>query len=160
MPEPPEAEPDGPEQLVLMRRVVELAREQTRLSQERTRQSAQRSEMSAERSYMNAERTLSVWIRTALAAMVLGIAIDRFGLSKPRPAGLGPDTASTWVGAAMVAFGVVMAVVTGVRFRRYAAVYCQSHTVPEHHGPFMASAFALISSLFGVVLLILLLVTS
>jgi putative membrane protein len=143
-----------------MRQVVELAKEQTTLSQERTRQSAQRSEMSAERSYMNAERTLSVWIRTALAAMVVGIAIDRFGLTvaHPRP-GIGPDTASTWVGAALVGFGIVIAVVTGVRFRRYAADYCQSHVLPRHHGPFMGPAFALVASLFGVVLLVLLLVT-
>lgn len=160
MPEPTEAEPDEPEQLVLMRRVVELAREQTRLSQERSTQSAQRSEMSAERTYLNAERTLSVWIRTALAAMVLGMAIDRFGLSTHPPSGIGPDTASTWAGAAMVAFGVVIAVVTGIRFRHYAAVYCRSHIVPAHHGPFMAQAFSLISALFGVVLFILLLVTS
>src|SRR5579875_3207285 len=113
---------EEPEQLVLMRQVVAFAREQTRLSHERSAQSAQRSEMSAERSYMNAERTLSVWIRTALAAMVLGLAIDRFGLStRPRSSGLGPDTASMWVGAAMIAFGVLIAAETGLRFRRYAA---------------------------------------
>ncbi|MGH2914705.1 MAG: YidH family protein [Solirubrobacteraceae bacterium] len=150
----PESDGEGeePQQLVLMRRLVDL-------SLERTGYSAQRTAMSAERSYMSAERTLSVWIRTALASMVVGIAVDRFGLSttQQRPPGFGPDTLSTRVGAAMVAFGVLIAVVTGVRFRRYAAAYCENHVPPQHHGPFMAPAYALLTSLFGVVLVVLLL---
>lgn len=146
--------PEEAHQLVLMGQLVEL-------SLERTRQSALRSEMSAERSYMNAERTLSVWVRTSLASMVVGIAVDRFGLSTSqyRPPGAGQDAASTWVGAALVAFGVLISVVTGVRFGRYAAEYGRIHSVPAHHGPFMAPAFALLASAFGVVLLILVLVT-
>ncbi|MGH9044255.1 MAG: YidH family protein [Acidimicrobiales bacterium] len=155
MPETDGGAPDEPQQLVLMRQVVELSAEQTRLS-------AVRSEMSAERTYMNAERTLSVWIRTALAAMVVGIAVDRFGLattSQRQPPGLGPDSVSTGVGAALVAFGVLIAVVMGIRFRRYATAYLRSHRVPEHHGPFTAPAFALLAALFGVVLFVLLLVT-
>ena len=154
MPEQDEPENEEP-QLVLMRRLVDL-------SIERTRMSAARSEMSAERSYMNAERTLSVWLRTALAVMVVGIAIDRFGLFLLRLPGHGEairsDTASAWVGAGLVALGVLMAAVTAVRFRRYAAAYRRTHAIPEHHGPFMAPAFALLIALFGIVLLILLLV--
>ncbi|MGH9104652.1 MAG: YidH family protein [Acidimicrobiales bacterium] len=152
MPEVDGGGPDDPHQLVLMERLVDL-------SLERTRQSALRSEMSAERSYMNAERTLSVWIRTALASMVVGIAVDRFGLTttQHRPLGIGPDVASRWVGAALVGFGVFIAMVTGARFRRYATEYCRSHVLPQHHGPFMAPAFALLASLFGIVLLILVL---
>lgn len=139
---------------MLMQRLVEL-------SLERTRQSALRSELSAERSYMNAERTLSVWIRTALASMVVGIAVDRFGLttSEYHRTGLGPDTVSTWVGAALIGFGVVIAAATGARFRRYASTYRRTHVLPEHHGPFMASGFALLTSLFGVILFILVLAT-
>jgi putative membrane protein len=159
---PGEPGQDEPQQLVLMRRMVDLAVERTRLAHERTRMSAERSEMSAGRSYMNAERTLSVWVRTALAVMVVGIAIDRFGLLLLQHPGhqevAGPDTASAWTGAGLVALGVLMAAVTGVRFRRYAAAYRRTHTVPEHHGPFMAPAFALLVVLFGIVLLILLLV--
>ena len=129
------------------------------LSIERTRQSAKRSEMSAERSYMNAERTLSVWIRTALAVIVVGIAIDRFGLvllqeQATRP---GADTASHWVGAGLVAFGILIVIVTAVRFRLYAAVYRRTHELPHYHGPFMAPAFAALAALFGVIILSLLL---
>lgn len=137
-----------------MHRLVEL-------SLERTEQSRQRSEMSAERSYMNAERTLSVWIRTALASMVVGIAVDRLGLARAQYQlwDIKPGTASTWVGAALVAFGVLIAVVTALRFQRYAAEYCRNHTLPYHHGPFLASTFALLASVFGIVIFILLLAT-
>lgn len=158
------SEPDEPQQLVLMRRMVDLAIERTSLAVDRTRMSAQRSEMSAERSYMAAERTLSVWVRTALSLMVFGIAIDRFGLlllRLPAPReGFNPDMVSTWGGAGLVALGVLMVVTTGIRFRAYAGVYRHSHALPAHHGPFLAPAFALLVAIFGISLLVLLLVVS
>lgn len=149
------AEGGEPEQIVLMQRMVDL-------SILRTSQSAERSEMSAERSYMNAERTLSVWVRTALAVTVLGMAVDRFGLLlSQNDVGRGaPDAASHDVGAGLVAFGVLMSVLTAWRFRRYAAAYLRTHRIPYHHGPFLAPAFAAVTAAFGVVILILLLVTS
>jgi hypothetical protein len=52
---PEQTEPD---QITLMKRLVELSQE--------------RSQMSSERTFMNAERTLSVWIRTALGLMIFG----------------------------------------------------------------------------------------
>lgn len=161
MPEGDEPEANEPQQLVLMRQLVDLSLERTGLSARRTEMSAQRSEMSAERSYLNAERTLSVWVRTALASMVVGIAVDRFGLTTAEGgvAGFRPDSFSAGVGAALVAFGVLIAVVTGLRFRRYAAAYCRTHVLPEHHGPFMAPGFAGLTAVFGVVLFVLLLVT-
>lgn len=140
-------EQNDPEQLVLMQRMVDL-------SVERTRMSAERSEMSAERSYLAAERTLSVWVRTALAMMVLGIAIDRFGLFLARATSAsgppGSDTVPHGAGAALVALGVFMVTVTGIRFRSYAASYCRKHEIPAHHGPFLAPTFALLVALFGV----------
>lgn len=57
-----------------------MSEDRSRMSEDRSRMSAERSEMSEMRSYLNAERTLSVWVRTALSMMVFGIAIDRFGL--------------------------------------------------------------------------------
>ncbi len=138
-----------------MRRMVEMSGERTRLA-------AQRNEMSAQRSFMNAERTLSVWVRTALAVMVVGIASDRFGLfmlQQPGP-GRTSDTASTWIGVALVALGVLVAVLPAARFRLYVATYRRAHTLPHHHGPFMAPAFASLVALFGVALLVLLLAGS
>lgn len=157
-PESVEREPRGgppePEQLALMQRMVDLSVERTRLAEQRT-------EMSAERSYLNVERTLSVWIRTALAVMVVGIAVDRFGLFLLRSHGGrgGDGAASDWAGAGLVALGVLIAVVPSVRFGRYSSVYRRTHTLPHHHGPFMAPVFALLVAVFGVVLLVLLLVT-
>src|SRR5689334_11691830 len=121
---------EEPPQLVLMQRMVDLSVQRTELAEQRT-------EMSAERSYLNAERTLSVWIRTALAVMVVGIAVDRFGLSLLQnhgERGVG-GTASDWLGAGLVALGVLIAVVPSVRFGRYSRVYRRTHTLPHHHGP-------------------------
>lgn len=159
------------EQLELMQRMVDLSIERTQLavkrtemSAERSRMSAERSEMSAQRSYMNAERTLSVWVRTALALMVFGIAIDRFGLllhELPPPHGrFSPNTLSTWGGAALVVFGVLMSLTTGARFLAYVAAYRRNHRIPVFHGPFLAPVFALLVALFGIALLLLLLVVT
>lgn len=180
------AEQDQPEQIRLMKQLVDLSIERTelakernrmsaersemsadrsRMSEDRSRMSADRSEMSAERSYMNAERTLSVWVRTSLALMIFGIALDRFGLlvRERLPARLAHPHAysndlSNWTGAALVAFGVLMAVVTGVRFLAYSRTYQRSHKVPYHHVPFLAPMFALLAALFGIVLLLMMLV--
>lgn len=146
-----------PEQIRLMQRLVEL-------SLKRTQMSAERSEMSAERSYMNAERTLSVWIRTALALMIFGIAIDRFGLLlRELPvntlrAHRYSNALSNWMGVALVALGVLMALATGTRFLIYAVTYRREHRWPVHHGPFLAPFFALMTAVFGLALLIILLV--
>lgn len=164
-------EPNEPEQIVLMRQMVDMAAqrtkmatERTKLANDRTKMSAERSDMAAARTYMAAERTLSVWIRTALSLMVFGIAIDRFGLllrQLPRDAGnahLHPDTFSAWGGAALVLFGVVMALTTGVRFMAYVVAYRRRHELPLRHGPFLAPIFALLVAVFGIGLLVLLLV--
>jgi putative membrane protein len=141
-------ENDEPEQLKLTRQLVELARERTRMSAARSEMSAERSEMSAERSamaaersYMNAERTLSVWIRTALALMVFGIAIDRFGLVLHQMPGKMAFDVSNWCGIALVAVGIVMCLVTGVRFLAYASRYHRNHELPYHHGPYLSPFF-------------------
>lgn len=134
MPETPE-----PEQIRLMKRLVE---------------------MSAERSYMNGERTLSVWIRTALGLMIFGIAIDRFGLmlrQMPLPQShVSPHELSTWGGGALIALGVLMALSTGTRFLVFALSYRRVHQLPEHHGPYLGPIFAALVALFGIALLVIL----
>ncbi|MGH8279387.1 MAG: YidH family protein [Gammaproteobacteria bacterium] len=117
-------------------------------------------EQSFERCYQNAERTLSVWIRTALALMIFGIAIDRFGLflreqSAANVGGLShPDRISMWVGAILIALGVLMAVAMGVRFLVYASVYRRKHLWPVAHGPYLATSFDFIVAAFGVALMV------
>jgi len=137
-----------PEQITIMRQLVELSRDRT--------------EMSAERSYMNAERTLSVWVRTALGLMILGLAVDRFDLvvgslpAGPERMGHYPNTISNWVGVALVALGVAMAVATGVRFYVYAVAYRRQHRPPYFHGPILGPLFALMAAVFGIALLVIL----
>jgi uncharacterized membrane protein YidH (DUF202 family) len=153
------AETSGPEpeQIALMRRVVELAEQQTRQSEERT-------EQSAERSYMNAERTLSVWTRTALSLMIFGIAVDRFGLllrHEPWPhAGspLLPNPLSTLGGLVLVALGVLMVVTCGFRYLIYARDWGRAHAWPKQHAPWLAFSFAMLVAAFGIALLVVLLV--
>jgi putative membrane protein len=148
MPETPE-----PEQITLMRRLVEM-------SAERSRMSAERSQMSAERTFMNAERTLAVWIRTALALMVFGIAIDRFGLllrQMPLPQAhghLSTNDLSSWGGGVLIGLGVLMVVSSGVRFVVFSIAYRRVHRLPPHHGPYLGSIFAVLVALFGIALLV------
>ena len=128
-----------PEQITIMKRLVE---------------------MSSERSYMNAERTLAVWIRTALALMIFGIAIDRFGLLlRQMPLPQTHDHVSThglssWGGGALIALGVVMALTTGTRFLAFAVAHRRIHRLPSYHGPYLGPTFALLVALFGVALLV------
>jgi putative membrane protein len=83
-----------PQQIAIMRRLVEL---------------------SAERTYLNSERTLSVWVRTALELMVLGLAVDRFRLIMAElPGDVGRTSAasnalSNWVGIALLVILLVAA---------------------------------------------------
>lgn len=134
-----------PEQLSLMRELVEL---------------------SAGRSYMNAERTLSVWVRTALGLMICGLAVDRFGLFVVElPIGPGQtthhsNTASNWVGVALVALGVLMAVTTGIRFYAYSAAYRRQHRPPDYHAPVLGPFFAAMVAVFGVAVLVVMVVVA
>lgn len=140
-PDHPIPEADEPEQIRLMKRLVE---------------------MSAERSYMNGERTLSVWIRTALGLMIFGIAIDRFGLMlRQMPplqshGSLSPHDLSTWGGGALIALGVLMALSTGTRFLVFAIGHRRVHQLPAHHGPYLGPIFAALVALFGIALLVIL----
>lgn len=186
---------EEPEQLKLMRRMVELAEfqtelavlrskmsadrsqmsadrsrmsadrsrmsaERTEMSEDRSHMSADRSEMSEHRSFMNAERTLSVWTRTALALMLAGIAVDRFALLLRNPltsstlGSVSPHMLSTIGGAALVAFGTAMVLASGIRFLVFARHWQRNHEILYAHGPYLAFAFAMLTVVFGVALLV------
>lgn len=155
------SEPEESAQIKMMQRLVEL-------SEDRSRMAAERSEMSEQRSYMNAERTLSVWVRTALAVMVFGIAVNRFGLLLDKlpgtslPVRMHPsellDALSIWCGVALVVLAVLMATTSGLRFLAYARDWRSQHTLPARHGPYLATSFALMVAMFGVLLLVIMLV--
>lgn len=137
MPETPE-----PQQITMMKRLVELALDRT--------------QMSAERSYMNGERTLAVWIRTALGLMIFGIAVDRFSLLLQGRGHLGANELSSWGGGALIALGVLMAVSCGSRFLVFSLAYRRMHQLPPHHGPYLGPIFAALVALFGIALLVIL----
>ena len=107
-----------PEQIILMKRLVELALDRT--------------QMSAERSYMNGERTLAVWIRTALGLMIFGLAVDRFSLVLQARGHLNPHELSSWGGGALIVLGVAMAVSCGSRFLAFSIAYRRMHRLPAH----------------------------
>lgn len=150
------SETSEPEQIALMKRVVELAERQTLLGEQRTAQSA-------ERSYQNAERTLSVWTRTALSLMIFGIAVDRFGLllrHEPWPhtgSPLLPNPMSTLGGAILVGLGVFMVLACAARYLSYARAYRKDFPWPKRHAPWLALSFALLVAAFGIALLLVLL---
>lgn len=132
-------ENNEPEQIKMMRRLVE---------------------MSAQRTYLNSERNLLVWIRTSLSLMIFGIAVDRFGLLLRRlplpPPGMhtGHDILSASGGEALVALGMLMALISGFRYLTYARSYRRTHAWPYRHGPNFGFVSALLVAVFGVALLV------
>lgn len=136
-----------------------MSEDRSRMSADRSKFSLDRSEMSEHRSYLNAERTLSVWTRTALALMVAGIAVDRFalllrhGTTAAAPGQTQPHMLSTLGGAALVAFGTVMALACGIRYLAYALRWRREHTPLPWHGPYLAFSFAMLTTAFGLALL-------
>jgi uncharacterized membrane protein YidH (DUF202 family) len=142
--------------------MVGFAEQQVTLSEQRSKMSEERSEMSEFRSFLNGERTLSVWVRTALAEMIAGLAIDRFGLlfhgvpsggQPASPSGALLDAASAWTSIGLIVLGIVTVLTTGIRFWRYALDWRSRHTLPPHHGPYLAPFLALMTAVFGIILL-------
>ena len=126
----------------MMKRLVELALDQT--------------QMSAERTYMNGERTLAVWVRTALALMIFGLAVDRFSLVLESHGNFNPHRLSRWGGGALILLGVAMAVICGARFLSFSLAYQRMHRLPARHGPYLGPVFAGLVALFGIALLVIL----
>lgn len=68
------------------------------------------------------ERTLLAWVRTGIALMAFGFAIARFGVFLRQVAALRPPAlphssiGSAWVGAALVALGMLANLLATLRF--------------------------------------------
>jgi uncharacterized membrane protein YidH (DUF202 family) len=127
--------------LQVMQQLVELAKVRTR--------------QSAERSYMNAERTLSVWVRTSLAAMIFGIAIDRLGLMAKSNTRFifHHNTPSMVTGAGLVAFAMLMALSAAIRFILYARAYRKEYAFPARHNGSLPTIYSFMIVVFGALLL-------
>jgi putative membrane protein len=70
------------------------------------------------------ERTMLAWIRTGIALMAFGFAIARFALFLRQLAAIGParpttsSLGSTWIGAALVALGMLANLLATLRYAR------------------------------------------
>jgi putative membrane protein len=78
------------------------------------------------RIYLAAERTFLAWVRTSLALMGFGFLIARFGLliretevAVAIPEHAHRPTISPWLGFTMICFGVVVCLVSALRYRAY-----------------------------------------
>lgn len=140
--------------------LVRLAQERTELSKERNRLAGLRTKMSAHRSYMNTERTLSVWIRTALAIMVFGIAVDRFGLMLNIPettAVLFWSSPSAAIGAGLVVLSMIMVTTAALKFLRSSKQFKSEHQLPPYHSITLPVFYATMVDLVGIALFVLML---
>ena len=104
-----------------------------------------------------AERTLLAWIRTGLAMMGFGFVVARFGLflrelamsrgvALPRHAGT-----SQWVGVALIALGVVVNALAGVRHFRFVQRFNQGD-MPRAKPASMGVILSVVLALLGLAL--------
>ncbi|SIO45122.1 putative membrane protein [Bradyrhizobium erythrophlei] len=76
------------------------------------------------RDYLAEERTLLAWIRTGIASMAFGLALGHFGIfvDDPHPiqraSGVQFDGLSLWLGAALIAVGVIVNLLSAWRYTR------------------------------------------
>lgn len=119
-------------------------------------------ELQAEVVYHNVDRTLATWTRTALSLIVFGTVVDRYGLLMTRnhPAHVGTLLAmnpeSGIGGMFLVALGVLIALSAAIRHQAYRRVWLREYGHPGFHGPWLAFAFAAMTVVAGLVLLIVL----
>ncbi|HEX7381980.1 MAG TPA: DUF202 domain-containing protein [Nevskiaceae bacterium] len=113
--------------------------------------------------YMNVDRTLATWTRTALALIVFGIVVDRYGLllTHARLAHVGTRLASNPVssvgGMVAVALGLFVVVTAAVRHQACRAAWNRRYGSDQHFGPWLAFPFAVMVAAVGSALLVLLL---
>ena len=114
--------------------------------------------------YMNVDRTLATWTRTALALVVFGTVVDRYGmlLLHDRLTHLGtplaPNPVSSVGGIMLVAIGVFIATSAALRHRAYSVRWNRTFGRDETFGPWLAFPFAIGVAVFGVAVLATLLV--
>ena len=107
------------------------------------------------------ERTMLAWVRTGISLMGFGFAIARFGLflrqlaeahstELQEPHGLG----SSWLGASLVALGMLANLLATVRYHRLRQGIEQGEVGPPR--ALLVYAFGLTAALVGLVMTVLL----
>jgi len=99
------------------------------------------------------ERTLLAWVRTALALMAFGVAVERFAVfvrgtaATAPPAELPDPAASQVIGLALVLLGGLVAVAGGWRTRVWAAFIDPRHRAPSDLVLALTAALSVVLSL-------------
>lgn len=107
------------------------------------------------------ERTMLAWIRTGIALMAFGFAIARFGLFLRQVAAVGavalphaPKLGSAWIGATLVALGMVANLFATIRFHRI-RVAIERGQVGEP-GAVLVYVFGTMATILGLIMALLL----
>jgi putative membrane protein len=113
------------------------------------------------RVYFAAERTMLAWLRTGIAVMAFGFVVARFGLFLRLlrvPSGAGPSHGlSPYLGAALVALGVVATAAGAIQYRHFVRQLSPTQrpaSASPHVVLFLAVALVAIGAVLGVVLLV------
>jgi putative membrane protein len=103
--------------------------------------------------YLAAERTLLAWVRAAIGLVVVGFAVDRFGilLASRRPEAFLGTAASTWAGLALIGTGVLISAVSAFHYVRFLRGLERGEAVPTG-GLLLAIGLAVLLALLGIVL--------
>lgn len=115
--------------------------------------------------YLAAERTLTSWIRTALSLMALGFVIDRFDLvvreilNEPARVALHVHRLWSWSGSVLIGLGILMAVVAGTYYLRYALRYRRDGSTEVGRSLIVGALFTFALGGAGVTLLVVLAAT-
>ena len=113
--------------------------------------------------YMNVDRTLATWTRTALALIVFGTVVDRYGVLLLLPhldhvgTLLAPNPLSSAGGIFLVALGVFIAATAAIRHQAYRSLWLREYGRDESFGPWLAFPFAVAVALAGVAVMAVLL---
>ena len=106
------------------------------------------------------ERTMLAWIRTGIALMAFGFAIARFGVFLRQVASLGQvavhlhGVGSAWVGAALVALGMVANLLATIRYAQIRRAIDRGDVGAPH--ALMVVVFGITATLVGLVMTVLL----
>jgi putative membrane protein len=107
------------------------------------------------------ERTMLAWIRTGIALMAFGFAIARFGVFLRQVASVGAvpihlqhGVGSAWVGAALVALGMLANLLATIRYGRIRAAIVRGEVGAPSAG--MVYVFGATATLVGLVMTVLL----
>jgi|HubBroStandDraft_6_1064221.scaffolds.fasta_scaffold332224_2 putative membrane protein len=107
------------------------------------------------------ERTMLAWIRTGISLMAFGFAIARFGVflrevatAGKVPINLQPGVGSAWVGAALVALGMIANLLATVRYGQVRGAIERGDVGPPRAG--IVYVIGITATLVGLVMTILL----